>query len=264
MESRRIMRHTRAFSASVSRGVTLIEITIAIVMLPIIVTAFVLVLSNTMHNAHETAARAEYQSILASATDQLEHDIRLATAFHGATAAPFTDSYKPASWNYSGTGTDDRVLILSLPATTVREGANSRTAVYEDTGAYNCTTELQNNPILTYRTVYFVDNGTLYKRFLTDTSTATCAPQIQKQTCPADDIASWPSSCEARDEIVATHVIGFSIDYLQHGLAAPLPDQYSDDAAVALADSVQITLSLSRTTSPDIRTTSTVTIARTN
>lgn len=259
------MRHTRAFSASVSRGVTLIEITIVIVIMPVIVTSFVFVLSSTLHNAHETAARAEYQSSLALAVDRLEHDIRLATAFNSNIGAPFSDSYQPVSgWNYSGTGPDNRVLILSLPATTVRDGAATRTTVYEDSPAYNCTTELRNNPVLTYRAVYFVEDTTLYKRFLTDTSTATCAPQIQKQTCPAADIASWPSSCEARDEVIATNVSQFSVDYLQHGLATPLPDQYSDASAVALANSVKISLALSKNSSSEITTDTTVTIARIN
>lgn len=257
------MRHTRASSVSASRGVTLVEIMIVIVMIPLIIVAFIFVLDNTLYSAHQTAARAEYQSAVARAADRLEHDIRLASAFTADISGPFGDDYEPtAGWTYAGTGADNRVLILSLPATTVRDGANSRTTVYEDTATYNCTTELRRNPVLTYRAVYFIDNGTLYKRFLTDTSTASCGAQIQKQSCPADDIASWPASCEARDEVIATNVSRFSIDYLQYGLSAPLPDQYTDTAAPTLARSVQITLTLSKTTSPAITTSASFVIAR--
>lgn len=257
------MRHTRAFSASSSAGVTLVEVMIVIVMIPLIIIAFIFVLDNTLYSAHQTAARAEYQSAIARATDRLEHDIRLASAFNSDISGSFSDDYAPvAGWTYAGTGTDDRVLILSLPATTVRDGASSRTTVYEDTAKYNCTTQLQNNPVLTYRAVYFINQGTLYKRFLTDTTTDSCGVQIQKQSCPAADIASWPASCGARDEIIATNVSRFSVDYLQYGLDTPLPNQYDDVASVTLARSVQISLTLSKTTSPAITTSASFTIAR--
>lgn len=229
-----------------SRGVSLIEIAIVVTILPLIITAFILVLDKTMNDAHKLAKQAAYDSSNTLAMERLEHDIKLATGFGSTVSSPFSDPYQPVGgWDYAGSGTSDRVLILSVPATTVRENATTRTTVYKDSASFNCSTELAYNPIHTYRAIYFVDNSTLYKRFLTDTATATCNTQIQKQSCPVADIASWPGICQARDEVIATEVSGFSITYRQDNAGGALPDQYSDSSAPGLARSVTITLTLS-------------------
>lgn len=227
-------------------GVTLVELALVITIMPLIITSFVLVLDKTLADARHSALQANYDGDSAFAADWLEHDIRLAAQFNTDISSQFSDPYEPGGgWDYSGSGSNDRVLILSLPATTVRDGSDSRDIVHEDSGTYNCTTELVYNPILTYRAVYFVDNGTLYKRTLTDTTTATCNSQVQKQSCPAADIGSWPTICEARDEVLVTDVSQFSVNYYPAHDTDVLPDQYTGSEPLNVAQAAEITLTIS-------------------
>jgi prepilin-type N-terminal cleavage/methylation domain-containing protein len=248
------------------RGVTLIEITIVITILPLIITAFILVLDKTLGDAKTVAAQSTYDITSSLAIDRMEDDVRASTAFNSSVSAPYSDPYQPvAGWNYVGTGSTDRVMILSLPATTVRENATTRSVAYQDSATYDCATQLTLNPIMTYRAIYFVNNATLYKRFLTDTTTPTCATQIQKQTCPSASIASWPSICKARDEVIAEDVLAFSVDYHQDRSADALPNQYTDTGALSIARAATITLKIGKiTNSKSTTSTQTLRIVRMN
>lgn len=222
--------------------------TVVIVVMPLIITGILVILDQVINSARTSSAQAELQSDVAFAADWLERDIRLATSFESTISSPYADAtYQPVGgWDYAGSGAADRVLILGLPATSLREGDGSRMLTYESDG-YNCTTELTYNPVLTYRAVYFVDNGTLYRRVITDTgvTTSLCNTQSQKQSCPAIDKPSWPSSCEARDEVLAENVTGFAVDYFDKGEETPIANAYSDSTVLATANAVGVELTLS-------------------
>ncbi len=238
------MLPTRHFN---SRGVTLIELLIVVTLIPLIIVSFIVVLDKVMQDAAESTARAQLSSDVSFASDWLEKDIRTAVSFESATAPPYNDSYDPATgWDYAGTASGNRVLILSLPSTTLRDGTSNREITYED-GGYNCSTQMTYNPIMTYRAVYFVNEGTLYRRILTDTTTPTCNAQIQLQSCPEADKLSWPSGCEAQDEVLATNISQFSIDYFNSNDDDPLEDVYTDDSLLITAKTVGITLKAAKT-----------------
>ena len=72
------------------------------------------------------------------------------------------------------------------------------------------------NSVLSYNTIYFVKNKNLYRRIALNPSTTTCETYYQKQSCPSlDDLggAGQDASCKADDELVATGVTNFSVDY---------------------------------------------------
>lgn len=225
-----------------ARGVTLIELALVIAVIPILLIGFFLLLTTVMNDSKQVSLQANADTESLFASSWLERDLRNAVSYQTTVSAPYTDPYQPSGgWSYSGSGETDRVLIAALPATTLREGTPGRVAVYAQEAGLNCTTELFLNPIHTYRAVYFVDDNTLYKRHLTDTTTTTCGTQIQRQSCPEADRASWPAVCDAPDEVVANDVIDFRVDYVAPGTNLPLPDQYTG-GGISVAKAVRISL----------------------
>jgi prepilin-type N-terminal cleavage/methylation domain-containing protein len=239
------MLPTRRSKALYSRGITLIELLIAMVVISISLLSLLLILTQAMSDARFAAVQTELDSQLSFALTRIEDDVKLASNFSGNVNAPFADSYEPTTeWDYTGDSEDDRVLILSMPATVNRANTPGRILTYRDDAAYNCSSELTLNTVHTYRVVFFVENQTLYKRFLTDTTSPLCNSQVQKQSCPVDDIGSWPSECEARDEIIAENVDSFSVDYAFGGETSAISSQYSDPAFIQKAKAAIVTIGL--------------------
>lgn len=227
----------------------MIEVAIAITILPLIITSFILVLDQTLYEARNTAVQTKLDNESSLAIDWLEQDIRLSSEFKSTISTPFDDDYQPSGgWSYVGDGENQRVLILSIPSTTLRSGTSSRILTHVDGGTYNCDEgdQLTYNPVLTHRAIYFVSDGNLYKRYLTDTTTATCNDQIQKQSCPAANEESWPSACKARDELIASNVSQFSVDYYDPYETNPISNAYSDASTLSSAQAVGVTITVSQ------------------
>ena len=218
------MRHTPRFN----RGYTLIEIVVAIMVFSIIVLVFGIALTSSYDAAFVSKARSQTAVTLQNAMDIIEKDVRYSVEFNGTTEAPYTDLYGRSTtqsansyiWNYNGLGDDSRVLILSNYASSMRSSSDARRPIYikrvDANLIYSCTNMPEYLPKLQYRTIYFLQDKKLYRRILTDTTTAICdgQTQAQKQSCPATAFSgTTPAICKARDEIVAQNVSAFSVTY---------------------------------------------------
>jgi len=259
-----------------SFGVTIIELTVVITILPIIIALFIYAVFASVNASTKSKAQLELDTGVRDAMNVIERDVRYSVAFDKTVPAEYSDPYGPnnsgtngaEAWNFTGVpaASSDRILILSVPATTQAGVSNAREPVYVD-GSYNCSTERTYNPEHTYITIYFVRGGTLYRRILTDTTTTVCnGPQNQKQSCPAD-IYPWNVICEAKDEVIATNVSSFSIDYYVNQVATPISNVYtsSDPDILNTADDAEVTLTLSRQFAGEtISGTSTLRIAKVN
>lgn len=244
----RLMQPTKHLSSRV-RGISLIELVLAMTILPIIIGGTIFALNTILANSRQAVLIATYSSELGFAADWIEHDVRFASGFNPDTTALFADPYAPSGgWNYIGEDVDSRVLILSSPASSLRQGTRTRVPTYTNGPNFNCSpSQMAYNPILLYKSIYFLDGQTLYKRYLIDKTTPTCNAHIQKQSCPADKEASWPPECQANDEVIATNVTQFAIDYYTSkdespDTNQPITTQYTDPIAITNAESVMIHL----------------------
>lgn len=223
-----------------AEGFTLIELLISLVLCGVIVTVFVSTLFTMMRTATIQKTQLELSQQNQIALDTIERDVRVAKAFDTTPSyTTFVDKYGPTNtnedwtgtWTYKGTDANHRVLILRESATSTNPLQVSRTPVYAkgfidnpyaDTDAnlnctaYNASTAptggLAYNPMLPYYIIYFVRDGNLYRRILTDTTTALCNTQYQKQSCPSID-TSRPATCLANDELITTNVASFTVTY---------------------------------------------------
>jgi type II secretory pathway pseudopilin PulG len=201
-----------------SAGFTLVEIAVVVPILALIALA----LTGTLVSIIQTSGKSRAQVNLAydtqSATNTIEDDVVLSSSFLPTIDSTITDPYQPTTnggaWSYLGDSSQTRSLILRTYATTTNSNALNRKAVYlTDNG---CTADkIYTNDVLQTNTIYFVKNGNLYRRILTDTSQSTCSPQYQKQTCPTLESlgGSRNAICKADDELILQNVTNFSVDY---------------------------------------------------
>lgn len=244
-------------------GFTLVELVAALPIIIIVITIFVATLITSLHATTAHKIQLELNNANQYALSTIERDIRYGKEFSSVVPSPFTDPYLPAAytngWTIKGpaNAVSGRTLIIKSYATTTNVFNIARKGIYIDEAAYDCspTGTLYLNNLLPYMTIFFVDNGVLYRRLLTDTSTQVCSGQTmhQKQTCPPN--INWISTlCKANDEMIARNVTGLSVEYYAQ-TDTPLPafepitDAYTsaDPALVATAENVNITLTMQKT-----------------
>lgn len=240
-----------------NRGFTVVELMIVILISGILAT----VLFGPLDDLYTSNTRG-LKSVIKTADTRgalrtIERKISLSDSFYGANQ--ITDP-SGATWAWTGTSSTSRVLITGNYATTIDEAAdptNARALVYDST----CTTPLMNNYI------YFVSNGTLYRRTLKNTTlpASTCGSLTigQKQTCATSNTASY---CEGKDAAILSDVTSFTVDYYTNaGDSTTIPDQYVTDTIPESAESIVLTLTAkSGDSSLDSTSTSTLRITRVN
>ena len=242
------------------RGFTIVELIIVITVLGLIFPLSIMII-NSYKDTVFSDDKVKTSVLAQRALYYMDDSVRVASAFLTAVPSPFTDAYGPhnagssgsEAWSYKGDSASSRVLMTQSYATTVNPSSTGRLPVYENTPAFNCTTQMHYQTQLPFVTVYFVKDSVLYKRTLTDTTTALCPgnTQQQKQSCPPYIAkASLDASCQARDEVLITNVNSFSVAYYQSssdGTSTQLDSDYTstDPTILVSADYAVVTITTS-------------------
>ena len=222
-----------------SSGFTIVELLVALPLVVMVLGVFVASLITAFRTTNVSKVQLDLNNAAVLALNTMERNVRYSNNYTTGITAPYTDPYGPSNtdgtwtgtWSYKGDSATNRVVILKSYATTENIFSPTRKTVYNDDLAYDCsaTGTLYLNSQLPYYTIFFVNNQTLYRRIITDNNTtAVCnGPQYQKQTCPNG--ATRVARCKANDEVVATNVTSFSIDYfVQRDTPTPTFDQITD------------------------------------
>ena len=252
------MQHTKRQADQ--KGFTIVELIVVIVVLGGVFPLLMSLLLGAYTDAFNTADRVKSNSEVMQAVWYMDDNIRVASAYNATVPSQFTDAYGPRNngtagaeaWSYKGSASTSRVLITQSYATSANPLSTSRQPVFVSSADFDCTTQMYYQPQLTFITVYFVKDGTLYRRILTDTTTALCAgnTQQQKKTCPPYITTGRHSSCEANDEVLATNVTNFSVEYFQTtqaGSDVPVDPSYTsnDSTILSSADYAKVTITTS-------------------
>lgn len=240
-------------------GFTLVEMAVVIIIIGVVLPVIAAILIYTYRDAFISNYQATASSEARRALWFMDDDVKLAGAFSAVLPANFNDAYGPhnlgisgaQAWSYKGDSSTNRVLITRNYATSDNIGNPSRKPVYIDGAYFNCSDQMTYQPELTYVTIYFVHNQTLYRRILTDKTTPLCAgnAQAQLQSCPPYITSGRDSSCQANDEAIASGVSNFDVKYFQlsgDGNSDPVDPTYTstDPNILDEADFVQVTLGI--------------------
>jgi len=172
------------------RGFTIVELLIAITVSVILSGVILGFMAGEIDQSTVATAKAALLSQAEVGLSRVNTDVRLSSNADGQNRWP--DSYAPISGNAYSWASNGSTLILATAA----QGPNY-SILWQDASEY---IPYKNNLI------YFVQNGTLYKRTL-------AAPEsgnVVKTSCPAQHASS---SCPA-DEIILNNVSSFTVTYL--------------------------------------------------
>lgn len=247
-----------------SAGFTLIEVGIIV---PILIVMVLIIFDALMTMIRASTLEAGKVNITYDrqiAMSNIESDLVLASVYLPTTDSENPDPYDPSTgWSYEGSGQDSRVLIARMYATTLNPLDPNRRPAFQDdddpVGAACQPANLFSNPVHEYNVIYFVENGNLFRRRIINTTTALCSPgQYQKLSCPSPErlaelgLGARDSSCSADDEVIATNVGAFSVQYYGSKTSTtPLSVYTGGNAAdraelVTTAADAEITLTLSK------------------
>lgn len=246
------------------RGFSIIELTVVMVILSVVVLSLLAGLVTMLGEAHKNKVRTEMNQKLEFATTEIDRGVRFSTEYLRKLPSEYNDYYgygvvklsSPYDWDMSGQGAGDRALILEQTATTTHpmDGGNSFSYLDVDDG-WDCSDWylVQRKPRIKYNSVFFVRDGNLYRRYVSNLSLNACPgyEQYIKTTCPPEiNVASDPN-CYAHDEILARNVTRFDIDYYRNNNNNPpvpqLRNVYSSGNTIASAvgiDSILVTMEM--------------------
>lgn len=156
----------------------------------------------------QQAAQLEVVNETQASLDVVREDVVQGQAASASLSSGVTDTYGPPPTGGTWAG-NDNTLIMAMPSLTASRNDSARTFVRTNT--YGCgTTTLLTNPIHRYNFVYFVHEGTLYRRTLVNTgSPSLCGTPVEAATCP---VYQTTSGC-TKDRVIATGVTGFTVRY---------------------------------------------------
>lgn len=231
-------------------GFTLVEVIIVTVLVGIASTIIYTVLDGFYGSTQHTLDTATQQQALSDSMGLIERDVSLAQGF--ATTTPVTDPAYiavggSANWSYRGQGASARSLIVRRLATTSADASRSLVYLPSATGCTAAT--LADNPRLSYSSVYYLEDGQLWRRTVVpDSLTTPRCPgyePVQKQTCPVGTMSSY---CQGPDAKIASNVSAFSVDYYTNpNDAAPAPVYDNPSLLDSTISTVKLTLTTQKT-----------------
>lgn len=190
---------------STSSGFTIVELIVTITVAAILAGILFGPLDDLYQSNVKSLTKVVQTTDTRSALRSIQENIALSSGFLAQNTVTDPDG---TTWN-ANNGTINNILITNNNATNIDasiDTTNTRRLVMD----VGCNKPVQNNY------VYFVSNGTLYRRTLKNTPDSTCDGMAigQKQTCAAD-YASQPykDSCQGIDAKILTGVTSFTIDY---------------------------------------------------
>ena len=207
------------------KGFTIVELAVVIVILGGVFPLFISLLLGAYGDTFTLDTKTKTNSQVTQAIWYMDDNVRVANRYATTVPSQFSDAYGPhnagtsgvEAWSYKGDSSTSRVLITQSYATSANPLNSGRQPVFVNTPDFNCTTQMYYQPQLTFMTIYFVKDGTLYRRVLTDTTTALCAGNTQQQmrSCPPYITSGRDASCQTNDEVLATNVTQFLVQYYQ-------------------------------------------------
>lgn len=272
----------RSHQESKSAGFTLIEIGIIVPILIVTVLVLFDALFAMIRSSDVEAGKIDMTYDKQIAVNNIESDVILSSLFlpsldTGLTTDPYPPTSNGGAWSYLGDSSTSRVLIARIYSTTLNPLDVNRQPVFigNPAGVECNATNIYFNNVQQYNAVYFVKNGNLFRRRIIDKTTLVCDPgQYQKFSCPSQDdldaqgLGARSSTCQADDELLATNVTDFTVQYYGSKTSTTPLDVYAvaaDPNLVSTAADAELTITMTRKVSGDtITSTSTLRMSKLN
>lgn len=226
-----------------TKGFTVVELIVVMIVAGIL-TALLFGPLDDLYSSNTKSLQTIVQATdTRSALRFIERDVVMADSFYATnTSDPIGPPTGSSKWDtspntYAGSGTSNRILMLSRYATSVPDMADDAVnPTRQIVLGSDCKTPLENIFI------YYIKDNALYRRSVPDTTSPICSGQSvtngSKQTCPP---GVTNVVCGGVDAKVLSGVTGLSIDYFAKPNDPTTKIAYPGDPATAR--SIQVTLS---------------------
>jgi type II secretory pathway pseudopilin PulG len=230
-----------------SRGFTLIEMLIIAPVVLIVIGTFVTLMISMVGTVLITRDRNVLTYNVQDALDRIEQDTRISTQFLTTTG---TLTSPQGSGDTTAAFSDTSSLILSSLTTDKNPSNSNRQLVYYALQPNACGTKETYNRIFLNKIIYYIKNGSLWRRDVLPTynmnatpdSNTVCEAPWQRNTCTLGYTAVPP--CETNDEEIMPDVSSFSIKYYSD------PGSSTDLGATGAgsASTIEVTINGAKTT----------------
>ncbi len=253
-------------SRNIRQGFTLVEMLVVAPIVIIVIAGLVAAMVAMVGDALAANGRATTAYDTQDALERIEQDVRIAINFKGTfnyLSAPQGRDGSAGTFSFSA----NKDLILTQQATTSSPYDSSRALVYYADQPAGCSEDLSINNVLETRTIYFLKDGSLWRRTIVDdwnqnsvtNADTVCAKPWQRDSCPVGStMGAMPTAtCNTNDEELLKNVTEFTPTFYTSGTTTttnPL-----------LASSVSIKITSSKSVGGEtISQTSTIRAARRN
>lgn len=252
MRSMSTPTNTKRYSTS---GFTLIEIMIIAPVVILVIGGFIALIISLVGDTLVSRDRNALNYDTQNALDTIERDVRLSTQF--LTTSKPLPSPQGSDSGYAGTAafTSSSSLILSSLGTTDNPLDSTRLLVYYAMQPNPCGSKTENRLFLT-KIIYFVNNGSLWRRSIVPTYNTNftpddytvCATPWQQNSCSPGYVAAM---CKASDVELLSGVQTFSVKYFS------APGSLTDigPSGALAASTIEVTINSKRTVAGDDITT---------
>jgi type II secretory pathway pseudopilin PulG len=230
-----------------SQGFTLIEMLIIAPVVLIVIGTFVTLMVSMVGTVLITRDRNVLTYNVHDALDRIEQDTRISTQFLTTTG---TLTSPQGSGDTTTPFTDTSTLLLSSLTTDKNPNNSTRQLVYYAQQPNACGTSETYNRIFLNQIIYYVKNGSLWRRNVLPTynlnatpdSNTVCEAPWQRNTCTLGYSTIPP--CETNDEEIMQNVSSFSVKYYAD------PSSITDLTASGAngASTIEVTINGTKTT----------------
>ena len=250
----------------IRQGFTLVEMLVVAPIVIIVITGLVAAMVAMVGDALAANSRAVTAYDTQDALERIEQDVRIAVNFMDKfdyMTAPQGRDGDTGAFSF----TDNKDLILTQQATTGSPYDSSRALVYYKDQPAGCSEDLSTNNTLNTRAIYYLRNGSLWRRSIVDAwnnnsvtdSDTVCGNPWQRDSCPLGSTMSTApaATCNTTDEELLKNVTAFTPTfYTGNGSTTTNP---------LLASSVSVAVTISKSIGGEtISQTSTIRAARRN
>lgn len=246
------------FSHTSQKGFTLVEIAVVAPVLIIILGVIIVSIVTLTGQSFVESGRAQLINEVQDSLDRIESDINLSGAYlatNNITPVSPQGSGNNASKFVSISTSNTDTLILNSFVTTANPATSARSLVYLPDMPFACgSANIVQNQVMTMNTVYFISNGSLWRRVVATTNfgTKVCSGVVpwQQPSCAEASMASNTALCKVKDELIMAGVgpTDFTVNYYLSPsdstatTDAKLQDIDSRQNAIDKAPTVQITI----------------------
>ncbi len=246
---------SRILNKNSQRGFTLVEVAVVVPMIIIIVVGILAMLILLVGNNVIQGSRSGLVNNTRAAFTNIEKDVDNSSSFIPSVLSNvnFKDNNEPGlTGTYKTNGTlasgspsiNLNSLFIQSYNQIVDPNDSSGTKIipaFKGTAPCSGAAIAQSSNIVPIVVIYFVNNGTLYRRTIIDRTTpAACGTVLVKQACPAG-ISGGTPACAVQDVALLANVSQFKVDYYQNASDAtamlaydPIPTPTTIDNAKAI------------------------------